>query len=166
MLFRHLRLRAATGSMHQFLNSVRAIYPDVVADDMVEAATIFLYERAMRTVFGSGAAAAFRARIRALVKFAAPYEIEARIGRIESQFEAFTAVRAARSGTPIHAEFTRHVECAIRALLLEADPKFDDPEVIRLVFPRFELAFRRFVTHLRGIQRQSVFLMKTSRSPA
>jgi len=158
---RQLKLRAATGSLHQFMGGVRGIYPDIVEDAHVECATMFLYESITRTVFGEGFAAALRARARTQYKFNAPYEVEASLGRISAQITALLEVPDADTlGDRLHGEFTHRVRCVIRALLIDAHPAWDDPAIVRLVFPRFELIAQRMRRHLIGIRQQSQFMMK------
>ena len=161
ILLRQRKLRAATHSMHQFMGTVRGIFPEVVEDDLVERVTVLLYESVARSVFGDAFAAALRARARAQYKFNPPYEVEASLGRLSAQITALLEVPDPDAECDkLHGEFTHRVRCVIRAILIEANPGWDDPQIVRLVFPRFEAAAQRMRRHLQGIRQQSDFIMK------
>ena len=155
------KLNAAAESMHQFCGAIRTIFPDPVEDRIVEAVTGFLYVRVAEEVFGRRFAAALRAKLRTLCKFAPWSEIESRIASIEHNIEAFDAHSVELDPTLMaEEEFTRHVRSVIRALLLEGANPWEYTNVVRHTFPRFENAVRSLKAHLEGIRRQSDFLIR------
>lgn len=157
LLVDKLKLKAAAGSLHQFLPAVRGVYPRPPADDATEAATVFLYVGLAREIFGRRFAHHLRLHLRPRYKFAIPTEIELRVLRIENRLEALT-----REAEPSMADDSAaHVTTVIRALLAEACPEFDDPRHVRAIYPRFEEAVRRIKNHLLGIKRQPRFVMKS-----
>ena len=157
-----LKLKAAAGSMHQFLPVVRSMYPGIPPDEAIEAATVFLYAGLAREVFGRRFAHHLRLRLRPRYKFAIPTEIELRVLRIQNRLEAMKRDAEKYSGEASpHAQSTAHVTSVIRALLAEACPESDDPAQVRAIFPRFEKAVRRIKDHLLGIKRQTRFVMKS-----
>ena len=48
----------------------------------------------------------------------------------------------------------------IRALLVEAGAPYDDPGIVKLIFPRFENTARRLRDHLQGLKHQAQFVMR------
>jgi hypothetical protein len=155
------KLNAAAESMHQFCGCIRMIFPDPVHDGIVEAVTGFLYIRVAEEVFGRRFAVSLQAKLRSLYKFAPFSEIESRIARIEHNIQAFDAHSVELDPTLMaEEEFTRHVRSVIRALLLEAANPWEDSNVVRHTFPRFENAVRTLKGHLEGIRRQSDFLIR------
>ena len=161
ILINRLKLEAAAGSMHQFCQSVRTFFPDSPSDTVVESATAFLYLRTARAVFGRRFSEKLREKLRVKYKFADATSIELHISRIDAQREAFE--RTMKDVDPEFAgddEFSRHVRCVIRALLSESGDAFDDAELVKTLFPRFEEMARRIRSHLDGIRGQSQFIMK------
>ncbi|MFK7959518.1 MAG: hypothetical protein AB8G96_03260 [Phycisphaerales bacterium] len=155
------RLKAAAFSLHQFCGAVRTIFPDLVDDRVVEAVTAFLYLRVAEETFGRRFAAALRSRARETYKFSDWSEIESRIARIEHNIEAFDATSAELDPALMaEEEFTRHVRSVIRSILLEANNPWQDTNIVRHTFPRFENAVVRIQKHLEGIKGQSTFLMR------
>lgn len=155
------KLKAAAGSMHQFCGAVRTVFPDLVDDRVVEAVTSFLYCRLAEEVFGRRFSVALRARCRELYKFSDWTEVESRISRIEHNIAAFDTHSAELDPALMaEEEFTRHVRSVIRALLLEADNPWQDTNVVRHTFPRFENTVRRIKKHLEGLRSQSNFLIR------
>jgi hypothetical protein len=155
------KLNAAARSMHQFCAVVRSIFICPVADEVVEAATVFLYEHVAREVFGKRFAAEIRREARLHYRAGAPMAIETRVERLGRHTEVFRrrAENAASAGSA-HDEYTRHVQTVICALLVEAGAPHDDPELIKGTFPKFEDAIRRLKAHLVGIKRQSRYIMR------
>jgi hypothetical protein len=162
LLIDKLKLKAAAGSMHQFLPVVRAMYPRIPPDEATEAATVFLYAGLAREVFGRRFAHHLRMELRPRYKFAMAVEVDLRILRIENRLEALKReAEKSIAGTSSHAQSTAHVTSVIRALLGEACPESDDHEHVRAIFPRFEDVVRRIKNHLLGIKRQARFVMKS-----
>jgi hypothetical protein len=167
-----LKLKAAIGSMHQFCPVVRTIFPDAPTDEVVEAATVFLYERLVRAIFGNRFADHWRAGVRAKFRYSTPIDMDMRLARIGQNVETFEQQEAAPgdgsgasggsggSGASDHDEFTRHVRSVIRALLVEAGAPYDDPGIVKLIFPRFENTARRLRDHLQGLKHQAQFVMR------
>ena len=130
-------------------------------DTVIEAATVFLYDHMARDIFGPRFAAQLRELIRPHFKFSSPEQMEERLSRIAHNVAEFRRFEDAwnLSRSP-HADFTRHVRSAIRALLAEGGFAFDDPAVVKDTFPRFEDAARQVRSHLLGIKQQSHYVMK------
>lgn len=161
LLVNKRKVRAAASSMHQFLGAVRSIFIDDPDEAALEAATVYLYDRMARDVFGNRFTEAMRDQLQPLYKFASPAEIDARVGRIERVAEAED--RIVGDPLPEHSPdnaFTEHVRRVIRSLLFEAGYEFNDPHVLRATFPRFEETVRRIKTHLTGIKNQHGFMMR------
>jgi len=161
-LINKLKLKAAVGSMHQFLPVVRSIYPRIPPDEATEAATVFLYAGLALEIFGRRFADRLRLHLRPRYKFAISTEIERRVLRIENRLEALKreADKYSAESSP-HARSAAQVTSVIRALLAEACPESDEPEQVRAIYPRFEDAVRRIKKHLLGIKRQTRFVMKS-----
>jgi hypothetical protein len=160
-----LKLNAAARSMHQFCPIVRTIYPDPPSNEAVEAATVYLYAGLAQEIFGKRFTIRLREEIRNHYKYAEPIEVDLRVIRMEQRVELLR--REARTqrngnGNSQYVEFTQHVHNVIRALLSEAGDGFDNPQVVKLIFPRFEEAVRRIKTHLLGIKHQSRYVMRNS----
>jgi hypothetical protein len=155
------KLRAATRSMHQFCPVVRTIFRAAVADDVIEATTVYLYERTAHDVFGGRFAAVLRAQLRSDFRYGSTDVIENRLSRINHNVEEFRrAEEEWAGGRGSQDEYTKHVRSAIRAILAEAGLDYDDPELVKDTFPRFEDAARRLQEHLRGIKQQSSYMMR------
>jgi hypothetical protein len=162
LLIDNLKLKAAVGSMHQFLPVVRAMYPRSPSDEATEAATVFLYAGVAREIFGRRFAHHLRLQLRPRYKFAIPTEIELRVLRIENRLEALRqGVQKHLADASLYEQSTAHATNVIRALLAEACPEYAAPEQVRAVFPRFEDVVRRIKNHLMGIKRQTRFVMKS-----
>jgi len=159
-LFSRVKLVAAARSMHQFCNAVRSILPGDVKDDVVEAATGFLYLSVSADVFGNQATARIRRIIRKQLKYLDPAEFMRRIERIRLQAEAFRVSEMSASGKLDDATaYQVAVNGAIRSLCIEAGVDHTDEEMLRECFPRFEQAAARIKTHLAGIRRQNRWLI-------
>lgn len=162
LLINKLKLKAAAGSMHQFLPIVRTIYPRVPPDEATEAATVFLYAGLAREIFGRRFAQHLREHLRPRFKFAMAVEIDLRVLRIENRLEALKReMEKYEAESPPHVQSAAHVTSVIRALLGEACPESDDHEQVKAIFPRFENAVRRIKNHLLGIKRQPRFVMRS-----
>jgi hypothetical protein len=149
--------------MHQFCPIVRAIYPDPPTNEAVEAATVYLYTGLAQEIFGKRFTARLRESIRDHYKYAAPVEVDLRVMRMDQRVELLRReARSHRNGNSNYVEFTQHVHNVIRAMLTEAGDGFDNPQVVKLIFPRFEEAVRRIKTHLLGIKHQSRYVMRNS----
>lgn len=155
------KVKAAVFSMHQFCPVVRGVYRELPDDDVVEAATAFLYERLAREIFGKRFAEMVRHYLQYQYKFAPVADIEARRDRIERNVEIFR--RQEEATAPAQSsqdEFTHRVRSVIRAFLAEAGMPYDDDELVCDAFPRFDETVRRVRAHLEGIRRQSRYVMK------
>ena len=69
--------------------------------------------------------------------------MDSRVYRIGRHLQEFSQHGGNGRTKDKHDEFTRHVQNVMRALLREAGTQFDRPEIVRLIFPRFEYAARR-----------------------
>lgn len=159
LLISKRKLAAAAGSMHQFCPIVRSVFRVNPEDQVVEAATVFLYSRVAHDVFGTRFALRLQERLRARYKTGSAVEIEKMLHRIACRFEEHRRISSIK--TPLncpHSEFTEHVRSVIRSLLAEAGLP-DDPDFVRDAFPRFEAAVQRLKAHLEGIKRQNQYLM-------
>jgi hypothetical protein len=158
-----LKLNAAARSMHQFCPIVRAIYPEPPTNEAVEAATVYLYMGLAHEIFGKRFTAQLRESVRNHYKYAEPIEVDLRVMRMEQRVELLKrGLRSQKNGNSNFVEFTQHVHNVIRALLTEAGDGFDNPQVVKLIFPRFEEAVRRIKNHLLGIKHQSRYVMRNS----
>ncbi len=157
----NLKLKATTGSMHQFLAVVRAIFPTPPPDEVVEAATLYVYMHTAEGVFGKRFRERMQEAMRDELKFASAVDTESRLFRIDrnrAEFEA--AAVAADPPECANDAFMHHVHSVIRALMREGGFPTEDPGLVRLIFPRFEQAARRVRDHLMGIRDQSRFVMR------
>ena len=156
------KLKAAAGSMHQFCQEVRWIFPGETDDRMIETATVYLYGQLAQDIFGPRFATKLAKRLRQRLKYATPAEVEARIDRIDRQSEALERAAAALSEGDSAEEICRnHVESVIGAMLSEAGYEHGDPEASKKAFMRFEDVIRSIRKHLLGIKEQNYFLMRT-----
>jgi hypothetical protein len=155
-----VKLMAVAKSMHQFCNLVRCILPGDVNDDVVEAATGFLYLSVSADVFGRSATARIRRVIRRRLKYLSPTEFASRIERLGLQAEAFRLSELNAAGRTDEATaYQVAVNGAIRSMCIEAGLDHLNPEVLRDCFPRFEHAAERIKAHLAGIRRQNRWLI-------
>ena len=161
LLVNQLKLKAAIRSMHQFCPIVRTIFPDLVDDRVVEATVSLLYQRIADDVYGRRFAVALEAGLRDVYKFSGWIDVEDRIARIVHNISIFeTHTQSLDPSLDVSEDFTRHVRSVIRAILLEAHGPWDDTNVVRHTYPRFENAARRIKAHLEGIRKQPKFVMK------
>ena len=156
-----LKIRAAVGSMHQFCAPVRMIYPEPPSDDVVEATTVFLYERLARATFGNRFADRWLESVSTSLKYVTPADLKQRLLRIGRNVEEFDR-QEMNPGAAVsdHEQFTRNVRSVIRALLVEAGAPHDDPVLVKLIFPRFQSTAQRLRDHLQGINEQARFVMR------
>lgn len=145
----NVKLKAAAGSMHQFCPKVRCIFPTVVDDAVVEAATAFLYLQTANDILGRHFA---NKLARALIdKFRSPArEQMARISRMSAMLDSAGACRE------FHEFITRVVQC----LLQEAGCSTNDQATLRECFQSFQEVVMPMKDHLMGIKKQNTFIMK------
>lgn len=157
------KVKAAAGSMHQFCQPVRAIFPGSVSDSVVEAATIYLYVNLARDLFGLRYANKLQRRLRRTLKYSSAKEIEARIAAIVRQsavLEKAAAVKGGGSRSPDDV-VRAHVVSVIEAMLNDAGFRGEDPEIARKAYEPFERTVKDMRRHLMGIKEQNSFLMRS-----
>lgn len=155
----NLKVRAAASSMHQFCSVIRTVIPVEADEALVEAATVFLYDRIAREIFGRRFAKKMRHLLRDTYRCGTPIDVEARVWKIDRYFEEFEAIEL-RDCQGDQQAFTAHVRSVIRAFLAEAGVTSDNPALVKEMFPRFENAVRTLKQHLSGIKGQSHFVMQ------
>lgn len=162
LLINNRKLDAAATSMHQFCQETRSIFPAGQAnDDLVEAATVFLYLRTAQGLFGRRFSAALARRLKARLKYGAASDMKTTIQRFQERANHLERARLAQIDTRDADEVVRsHVTSVIESLLAEAGATMSDPEIIRNAYAKFELVIRDMKRHLSGIKEQNVFLMK------
>lgn len=155
------KLNAAIRSMPQFIPVVRGVFLTRVEDDLVEAATSFLYIRAAEDTFGRRFSDRMRESLREHYQYADPDWIDERRKRIEQHQAEFFEDELEAAGRPRDGQerFTAFVQSVIRALLTEGALDAG-PEMVRETFDGFERAARRIAEHLHGIKRQHSYVMK------
>lgn len=159
-IFTSAKLTAAAKSMHQFCNVVRSILPGEMKDDVVEAATGFLYLSVSADVFGRQKAGKIRRVIGGRLKYLSPTEFALRLERLGMQSEAFRMQELDASGRNDDATaYQVAVNGAIRSLCLEAGLDHTNTSMLRDCFPRFEHAAARIKAHLTGIRKQNRWLI-------
>ena len=160
LLVNDRKLKAAMRSMHQFCQDVREIFPGEVDDRVVESATVYLYVSLARDLFGPRFAARLLKKLRGLLKYATPAEVDGRVARIEKHSEALDRSLANRNQGADELCRT-HVASVMEAMLSDAGFQGDDPVVTKRAFARFERAISDIRKHLLGIKEQNVFVLKT-----
>ncbi len=157
------KVKAAAGSMHQFCQPVRAIFPGPVSDKVVEAATIYLYMNLTRDLFGLRFANKLQRKLRRTLKYSSAKEVEARISAIVRQAGALEKAAATKGGTSRSPDdvVRAHVVSVIEAMLNDAGFKGEDPEVARKSYEPFERTVKDIRRHLVGIKEQNSFLMRS-----
>ncbi len=156
------KLKAAAGSMHQFCQEVREIFPGDTDDRVVEASTSFLYVSLVRDLFGLRFATKLQRRLRTLLKYSTAAEVEGHIARITRHSEALEKAVKSFSGPRSAEEIVRtHVLAVIEALLSDAGFKDVSPDETAKSYAKFENAIKEMRKHLLGIKEQNHFLMKT-----
>lgn len=156
------KVKAAANSMHQFCQVVRSIFPGDTDDGVIESATIFLYVRLSRDLFGRRFAECLSTRLRDRLKYATVSEVKTRIARIARQADDLerAAVSVSSPRCSPQEKCRNHVTSVIESLLLEAGFRSDDPQLLKETYPRFEDVVRGLKTHLLGIKEQNAVMMK------
>lgn len=161
MLVNDRKLKAATGSMHQFCQEVREVFPGDVDDRVVEAATAYLYLSLARDLFGQRFASKLQKRLGERLKYSTPAEVEGHMVRITRHAEAMEKAMAAQTHDKSPEEIVRnHVTAVIEAMLADAGFPTNDPATFKKAYPVFDAAIKSIRTHLLGIKEQNHFLMK------
>ena len=156
------KLKAAAGSMHQFCQEVREIFPGDVDDRVVEASTTYLYVSLVRDLFGPRFATKLQKRLRTLLKYSTAAEVGGHIARITLHSEALEKSVKSFSGPCSAEEIVRaHVLAVIEALLSDAGFKNISPAETAKSYAKFENAIKEMRKHLLAIKDQNNFLMKT-----
>jgi hypothetical protein len=157
------KVRAAAGSMHQFLQPVRTIFPGPVSDKIVEAATIYLYMNLARDLFGLRFANQLQRKLRRELKYGTAREVEARIAAIVRMAAALEKAAAGTGGGGRAPEdvVRAHVVSVIEAMLNDAGLRGEDPETARKAYEPFERTVKDMRRHLLGIKEQNSFLMRS-----
>ena len=160
LIINQQKLQAAAGSMHQFCQEVRELYPGPADDPAVEAATYYIYVNMARDVFGRRFSGRMSRVIRSKLKYATASEIKQRMTRIHRRSRARDRALHKING-PRGAEdrCRSHVTSVIKALLAEASFHGDDPDIIRCAYTRFEEVARHIKRHLTGIKEQNRFVL-------
>ena len=99
LLINDRKLKAALGSMHQFCQEVRQVFPGDVDDRVVEASTVYLYVNLTRDLFGNRFAAKLQKKMHGRLKYSTAAEVEGHVTRIARQSEALEKAMAASEGT-------------------------------------------------------------------
>ncbi|MHC4948586.1 MAG: hypothetical protein ACYTG1_10025 [Planctomycetota bacterium] len=155
------KLKAAAGSMHQFCPMVRAIFPPGhVGESVIEAATVCLYLKLAREVFNRRFVAKLRERLWGQLRYGTPAEVEQRVRQILERTEVLERLAQEDRSAPEETDFQRHVTSLIRSLFIEAGIDCAEPELVRETFSRFEETVRRIKSHLAGIKRQNLYIMR------
>lgn len=161
MLINEKKLKAAIGSMHQFCHPVREIFPGDVDDCVVESATLYLYTSLARDLFGPRFAGKLQKKLYERLKYTTRAEIQGHIARITKTSDALEKAEHTTSHDHSPEEVVRaHVTSTIEAMLADAGFSYDDAEVIKKAYDRFERAIKIIRQHLIGIREQNVYLMK------
>ncbi|MCA9295130.1 MAG: hypothetical protein KC983_01410 [Phycisphaerales bacterium] len=153
------KVKAAARSFPQFCPIVRLMFPGDADDDVIEASTVFLYEKLTEVVFGKRFVQAMRQELGESFKFASAAETAMRVARIDRLANDFEKIAMSGNAAAKAGDFTEHVCGVIRSMLAEAGYRTDDPELLRQTFPRFDHAVRRMKSHLTGIKQQNHFIM-------
>ncbi len=162
LLINDRKVKAAAGSMHQFCQPVRAIFPGSVSDGVVEAATIYLYMNLARDLFGLRFANKLQRKLRRSLKYGSAKEVEARISAIVRQSAALEKAAAMKGGSRSPDDVVRaHVVSVIEAMLNDAGFRGEDPEIARKAYEPFERTVKEMRRHLVGIKEQNSFLMRS-----
>lgn len=154
------KVKAAARSMHQFLPAVRSIFGQDVDAVALETATVFLYVRVAKEVFGRRFSDRLCGQLSALLRYISESEARVRISRLSTTAEAYLAFeQASHPDAPADEQFRFHVRSAIKSMFDEAGLRSDDDARVRDGFAAFEDAARRIKTHMLGIKRQNRFVM-------
>jgi len=153
------KVNAAARSLHQFLPAVRSIYGQEVEPAVLEAATVYLYVRVAREVFGLRFSDRLCGQVRMLLRHLTEEQARERVARLSTRAEAHFACELAIHGGSAEEQFRSHVRSAIKSMLEEAGQRSDDEGRVSSGFAPFEEAARRIKIHLTGIKRQNRFVM-------
>lgn len=154
------KVKAAARSMHQFCPRVRSIFGRDVEDPVLETATLYLYVKVAREVFGRRFCDCLCGQLRSLLRSADEREAEQRVTRMAETAEAFRRVEEQMQPNASDEEtFRILVRSAIRSMFAEDGRPGPDDEQLRDSFAQFEDAARRIKEHLTGIKRQNRFVM-------
>ena len=155
------KVKAAAGSMHQFCQAVRGIFPGPVSDAVAECATIYVYLNLTRDLFGLRFANRVQRKLRRTLKYNTAKQVEDRIGAIVRRAAALEKAVAAKEGDKSPDDVVRaHVVSVIEAMLSDAGFRGEDPEVSKKAYEPFERTVKDIRRHLLGIKEQNYFLMK------
>lgn len=156
-----LKLRAAAGSLQQFLPVVRSIFPDEVDDVTLEAATVYLYIGVTREVFGRRFSDFLRRDLRARLRFASATEIGLRAGHLHTRVKEL-ADEVVEELPPDwrNDSYRTHALAVIGALLESSQAVTDDPKTIQSCFAAYERSVGSIRDHLLGIKTQNHFVMR------
>lgn len=156
------KMKATARSMHQFCGNVRAIFPSEVKNEVVETATVFLYVKICREVFGRRFADRICKQLRENLKYSTVHEVNTALARIckESNGYELAAAEMQPALSP-QEQFQIHVTSVVRAMLLEGGFLTAENEnaLLARAFRPFDNAVRAIKTHLLGIKRQNHFIM-------
>ncbi len=157
------KLDAAATSMHQFCQEVRSIYPGPTEDAAIEAATLFLYLQMSRDLFGPRFTTGLNRQLPQRLKYSSAQETKVRITRIAQLADARErAMSAAGPYRDADEKCRGYVTSVLRALLVEAGYRDDDPELIRSTYATVEQVIRDMKKHLGGIKEQNHFIFKSA----
>ncbi len=161
LLLSKKKLTAAASSMHQFCQEVRAIFPGLVDDAVVEATTVFLYLSVAEDLFGNRFRAQLARAVGQRLKYGKPADLRQRLVRVRQRAEALEKGKQATAATRDPEEQCRaHVTAVIESMLLEAGFNINDQDVIRAGYTKFENVVRDMKRHLDGIKQQNIFLFR------
>ena len=162
LLINERKVRAAAGSMHQFCQQVRAIFPGPADDRIVEAATVYLYLNLARDLFGHRFASRLLKKLARQLKYCSAREIEATITKIVKLSTAMEKAAADNGSNRSPEAIVRaHVVSVIEAMLTDAGFRGEDPELSSKAYEPFERAVMAIRKHLLGIKEQNYFLMRS-----
>ncbi len=154
------KVKAAARSMHQFCPRVVNIFSRDVEQPVLETATLYLYIKIAREVFGRKFCDNLCGQLRALLRSVDEHEAALRVARMVETAEAFRRVEQQLQPDAIDDErFRMLVRSAIRSMFAEAGLPGPDDEQLRDSFAQFEDTARRIKEHLTGIKRQNRFVM-------
>jgi hypothetical protein len=162
LLINDRKLKAATGSMHQFCQPVREIFPGEVDDRVVESVTLYLYTSLTRDLFGARFGNKLQKRLLPRLKYTTSAEVQGHMARITKHSSALEKVEESTGQTRSPDEAVRaHVASTIEAFLSDAGFATSDQAVLQKAYDRFERCIKVMREHLIGIREQNYFLMKT-----
>ncbi len=156
------KVKATARSMHQFCGNVRAIFPGEVANEIIETATIYLYVKVCREVFGRRFSDRSGKMMRDNLKYCTVSEVNRALARICREADGYEQGAAEmQPDMTTQEQFQVHVTGVVRAMLKEAgalDTGNEDAMLAR-AFKPFDAAVRAIKTHMLGIKRQNHFIM-------